>query len=249
MSTSKPGKIIVIGLDGATFDLIKPWAEAGYLPTLNRILQSGAHGVMRSTVPPMTAPAWTTFATGSNPGQHRLYDWIAREPDSYKFTPVTALDGKAPTIYTLLSEYGRSVVALNIPMTYPPVPVNGVMVSGMPTPSTKVTFTYPESAYQDILDNVGDYILYPDPGQAYSDSGIDSFLERLYRCRRFACGRPSTICANARTRISPCWFSTAPTPSATPCGNSWTKNIRCMIPQSMRSMVMPFATITATWMA
>ena len=143
MSTSKPGKIIVIGLDGATFDLIKPWAEAGYLPTLNRILQSGAHGVMRSTIPPMTAPAWTTFATGSNPGQHRLYDWIAREPDSYKFTPVTALDGKAPMIYTLLSEYGRSVVALNIPMTYPPVPVNGVIVSGMPTPSTKVNIYLP----------------------------------------------------------------------------------------------------------
>ena len=73
-----------------------------------------------------------------NPGKHRLYDWIAREPDSYRFTPVTALDGKAPTIYSLLSGYGRKVVSLNVPMTYPPTPVNGVMVSGMPTPSTDV---------------------------------------------------------------------------------------------------------------
>lgn len=178
----QPGKVIVIGLDGATFDLIKPWATAGYLPTLHRLLQAGAHGELRSTVPPMTAPAWTSFATGCNPGKHRLYDWIAREPDSYKFTPVTALDGTAPTLYTLLSEHGRSVVALNVPMTYPPTAVNGVMVSGMPTPSTNVTFTYPEQAYQDILDAVGDYILYPDPGEAYSDSGIDAFLERLYRC-------------------------------------------------------------------
>lgn len=181
MMQEKSGKIVVVGLDGATFDLIKPWAEEGHLPTLRRLMRDGAHGTLDSIVPPMTAPAWTSFATGVNPGKHRLYDWIAREPDSYRFTPVTALDGKAPTLYTLLSGYDRRVVALNVPMTYPPVPVNGVMVSGMPTPSTNVTFTYPESLYQDILDAIGDYILYPDPGEAYSDSGIDSFLERLYR--------------------------------------------------------------------
>jgi predicted AlkP superfamily phosphohydrolase/phosphomutase len=179
--SQSPGKTIVIGLDGATFDLIKPWATEGYLPVLNRIMEEGAHGILGSTLPPMTAPAWTAFATGCNPGKHRLYDWIAREPDSYRFTPVTALDGKAPTIYSLLSRYGRKVVSLNVPMTYPPIPVNGVMVSGMPTPSTDVRFTYPEQTYQEILDAVGDYILYPDPGEAYSDSGIDSFLDRLYR--------------------------------------------------------------------
>ncbi len=177
----KTGKVVVVGLDGATFDLIKPWAKEGHLPILQRIMRDGAHGSLESIVPPMTAPAWTSFATGVNPGKHRLYDWIAREPDSYRFTPVTALDGTAPTLYGMLSEQGRRVVALNVPMTYPPVPVNGVMVSGMPTPSTDITFTYPETVYQDILNAVGDYILYPDPGQAYSDSGIDSFLERLYR--------------------------------------------------------------------
>ena len=181
MSVDTPGKVIVVGLDGATFDLIKPWAAEGYLPVLNRLLQEGAHGDLGSTLPPMTAPAWTAYATGCNPGKHRLYDWIAREPDSYRFTPVTALDGKAPTIYSLLSNIGRKVVSLNVPMTYPPTPVNGVMVSGMPTPSTDVRFTYPDNAYQDILDAVGDYVLYPDPGEAYSDSGIDAFLERLYR--------------------------------------------------------------------
>ncbi len=181
MTANTPGKIIVVGLDGATFDLIRPWAAEGYLPVLNKIMQEGAHGELGSTLPPMTSPAWTTFATGVNPGKHRLYDWIAREPDSYRFTPVTALDGKAPTLYSLLSGYGRKVVSLNVPMTYPPTPVNGVMVSGMPAPSTDVRFTYPETLYQEILDAVGDYVLYPDPGEAYSDSGIDAFLERLYR--------------------------------------------------------------------
>jgi predicted AlkP superfamily phosphohydrolase/phosphomutase len=182
MTVKALGKVITIGLDGATFDLIKPWVADGYLPTLRRLMEEGAHGTLRSTLPPMTAPAWTSFATGCNPGKHGLYDWVAREQDSYKFTPVTALDGRAPTLYTMIGEYDRKVVALNVPMTYPPVSVNGVMVSGMPTPSTKVTFTYPESTYQEIVSAIGDYILYPDPGEAYSDSGIDSFLERLYRC-------------------------------------------------------------------
>jgi predicted AlkP superfamily phosphohydrolase/phosphomutase len=82
----------------------------------------------------------------------------------------------------LLSRAQRRVVAFNVPMTYPPRPVNGVMLSGLPTPSTQVEFTYPASLYQEIVDEIGEYILYPDPGQAYSDSGIDAFLKRLYRC-------------------------------------------------------------------
>jgi predicted AlkP superfamily phosphohydrolase/phosphomutase len=175
-------KVLVIGLDGATFDLINPWAAEGYLPALSRMMRDGAQGTLRSTIPPMTAPAWTSFATGTNPGKHRLYDWVAREPDSYRFTPVTALDGRAPTLYTLLSQAGRRVCSLNVPMTYPPTPVNGLMVSGIPAPNANDRLTYPPGLYQEILDRVGDYILYPDPGQAYSDSGIDAFLERLYRC-------------------------------------------------------------------
>ncbi len=178
---SSARRTLVIGLDGATFDLIKPWVAEGRLPTLAHLLEQGAHSNLESTIPPMTAPAWTSFATGTNPGQHRLYDWIARESDSYLFSPITAVDGTAPTIYTLLSQADRRVCALNIPMTYPPQPVNGVMVAGMPAPDVE-GLTYPVGLYQEILEEVGDYILYPDPGQAYSDTGVEAFLERLYRC-------------------------------------------------------------------
>ena len=181
-SLQRPGKVMVIGLDGATFDLIKPWVAEGHLPTLSRLLETGSHGQLHSTIPPMTAPAWTSFATGTNPGQHRLYDWVAREPDSYKFTPVTALDATRPTLFSVLSQVGRRVCAFNVPMTYPPTQVNGVMISGMPAPSTQNTITYPEALFDEIVEQVGDYILYPDPGGAYSESGIDSFLTRLYRC-------------------------------------------------------------------
>lgn len=175
-------KVLVIGLDGATFDLIGPWVAAGRLPTLARLMTTGVHGPLQSTFPPMTGPAWTSFATGTNPGKHGLYDWIARQDNSYRFGPVTALDGKRPTLYGLLSAAGRRVCVFNVPMTYPPTPVNGLMISGMPAPNTNVTITYPAGLFSEILTAVGDYILYPDPGQAYSDSGVAAFLQRLYRC-------------------------------------------------------------------
>jgi predicted AlkP superfamily phosphohydrolase/phosphomutase len=179
-SEGKRPKVLVIGLDGATFDLIEPWAAEGYLPNLQRLMQQGASGRLRSTIPPMTGPAWTTFCTGTNPGKHGLYDWIARKAGTYRFLPVTALDCKVPTIYNLLSKAGRRVCAVNVPMTYPPVPVNGVMVSGLPAPSTKVPITYPRSLYGELVRDLGEYLLYPDPGQAYSDAGVDAFLTRLY---------------------------------------------------------------------
>ncbi|MEZ4716472.1 MAG: alkaline phosphatase family protein [Caldilineaceae bacterium] len=135
-------RVLVIGLDGATFDLIKPWAAEGRLPTLARLMDGGAHGSLHSTIPPMTGPAWTTFATGVNPGKHDLYDWIAREAGTYHFLPTTALDCKTPTVYELLSQVGRSVCVMNVPMTFPPKPVNGVVVSGLPAPDLESGVTY-----------------------------------------------------------------------------------------------------------
>jgi predicted AlkP superfamily phosphohydrolase/phosphomutase len=241
--SEKKDRVLVIGLDGATFDLIKPWADEGYLPTLTRLLKEGAHGSLRSTLPPMTAPAWTSFATGVNPAKHRLYDWVARQPDSYRFQPVTSLDCKAPTIYSLLGDAGRKVCVINVPMTYPPLSVNGVMISGMPAPTANSSITYPETLYDEIIENVGDYILYPDPGQAYSDSGIDDFLQRLYRATDLR-SRRWNISNPAQTTTLPCWSSTALTQSAMPCGSSWMNHIRFTIRPRLKNTAMPSATTT-----
>jgi predicted AlkP superfamily phosphohydrolase/phosphomutase len=102
-SRERPRKVLVIGLDGATFDLIQPWVDEGALPNLGRIMKQGAWGRLRSTIPPMTGPAWTTFGTGTNPGKHGIFDWIARKKGTYTFLPNTALNCRVPTIYELLS--------------------------------------------------------------------------------------------------------------------------------------------------
>ncbi|MFB0534654.1 MAG: alkaline phosphatase family protein [Anaerolineae bacterium] len=177
----KQHRVLVVGLDGATFDLLRPWATQGHLSVLCRLMAEGACGELRSTVPPMTAPAWTSFATGKNPGKHGLYDWIYRRPDSYDVSPVTAQHCTEPTLWSLLSASGRRVCTLNVPMTYPPQPINGMMISGMPAPSTRVAITYPAELLGEIEAEVGEYLLYPDPGQAYSDAGVEAFLKRLYQ--------------------------------------------------------------------
>jgi len=119
--------------------------------------------------------------TGKNPGKHGLYDWIYRHADSYDVSPVTAKHCLEPTLWQLLSQQEKRVCVFNVPMTFPPEPVNGLMIAGLPAPSTKVTITYPQNLLAEIEAQLGEYLLYPDPGQAYSDQGVDAFLERLYR--------------------------------------------------------------------
>ena len=69
-------RLLVIGLDGATLDLVRPWAAQGHLPHLAKLIAEGTHGPLESTLPPVTSPAWPSFVTGKNPGRHGVFDFI-----------------------------------------------------------------------------------------------------------------------------------------------------------------------------
>jgi predicted AlkP superfamily phosphohydrolase/phosphomutase len=127
-------KVFIIGWDGATFDLIRPWVAAGKLPTIARILESGAHGPLRSSMPPWTFPAWSSFMTGMNPGKHGIFDFTRRQPGKYEVEFVNGGQRRAPSFWNILSRAGRKVVSISVPCTYPPEPVNGVMISGFDAP-------------------------------------------------------------------------------------------------------------------
>jgi predicted AlkP superfamily phosphohydrolase/phosphomutase len=148
-------KILIIGLDGATFDLIKPWAAEGKLPTFERLLQQGVHGELTSTIPPVTAPAWTSFMTGKNPGKHGLYHFIEPCPGSYEMRYTNARSRLAKTIWQILNESGISVGVLNVPMTYPPDCLNGYMISGMDSPEDSTAITNPPELYQELQERFG----------------------------------------------------------------------------------------------
>jgi predicted AlkP superfamily phosphohydrolase/phosphomutase len=148
-------KVLIIGLDGATFDLIKPWAAEGKLPTFKRMLHQGVHSELISTIPPVTAPAWTSFMTGKNPGKHGLYHFIEPRPGSYEMRYTNARSRLAKTIWQILSESGMSVGILNVPMTYPPDRLNGYMISGMDSPEDSTAITYPPELYQELEERFG----------------------------------------------------------------------------------------------
>lgn len=155
-------KVFVIGLDGATFDLIQPWVEEGYLPTFRQIMEQGTWGRLQSVVPPLTGTAWNSFSTGKNPGKHGIFDFIHRGKNSYYGAPINASMRDADSLWQLLSEAGRRVGVLSVPATYPPEPVNGFMVTGMLTPPDVTDFTYPLSLRQEIQASVPSFTTSPD---------------------------------------------------------------------------------------
>ena len=154
--------IAIIGLDGATWDLAGPFLDAGDLPVLAGLIARGAHGVLRSTVPPVTFPAWSSFMTGTNPGKHGIFDFTRRVPGTYEVAFVASRDRRVPTMWRVLSDAGRRVAVIGVPTTYPPEPVNGIMVGGFDSPVTTGidgSFVHPREFYAEMTRAVGPYAI------------------------------------------------------------------------------------------
>ncbi len=152
MSTeNKESKVVFIGLDGATFDIIDPLIEGGKLPHIKRLIDRGSRGVLRSVVPPYSPPAWISMLTGKNPGKHGVFHFLKRKKRSYDLEMTSFSDVKESTIFSLLSHRGIGCGVMNIPMTYPPPEnVSGFFVSGIPVPPRSRSYVVPN----DLLENL-----------------------------------------------------------------------------------------------
>lgn len=144
-------KLLIIGLDGATFDVLEPMMAAGRMPNLKRFIESGVAGVLHSTKPPITPAAWTTFMTGKGPGRHGIVDFEKYDPQNHSLSFNSTFEIREKTLWELLSEKGLRVGSVHVPMTYPPTAVNGFMISGFETPSIEAEFTWPRELKQEIL--------------------------------------------------------------------------------------------------
>ena len=152
-------KVLIIGLDGATPELVDRWVEEDKLPYLKQIIQHGVYGKLRSVYPPISPAAWTTFATGYNPGKHGVYDFRDYDNTRYSCFADTIVDSNAfagKTIWDLVGAAGRKVGVVTVPVTYPAWRVNGFMISGYPTPDTGKSYTYPAELAKTIPPLVGD---------------------------------------------------------------------------------------------
>jgi len=154
-SSSVKPRVLIIGLDGATLDLLIPWASEGKLPQMARLLKNGAWGPLQSPIPPITPPSWTSFMTGMNPGKHGVFHFIEPQPGSYGMRYVNAGHRKARTIWRILSDAGLTVGVMNIPFTYPPEAVDGFLISGMDTPDESSDFVHPKTLRAELERVVG----------------------------------------------------------------------------------------------
>jgi hypothetical protein len=129
--------VLVIGLDGATNKIVDPLLQAGKLPTLQALIQAGHKAVLQSTLPPQTGSAWASFQTGTNPGQHGIFQFVKPNGEL-----ITSQDIRLPKIWQMIEKRGHRSCIINLPVTYPVQPLNGQMISSFLTPPGKA-YAYP----------------------------------------------------------------------------------------------------------
>ncbi|MFX0015390.1 MAG: alkaline phosphatase family protein [Promethearchaeota archaeon] len=154
-------RVLVIGIDGGTFDIIHPLFQQGKLSNLFKIYNQGFSSSLLSTIHPISPTAWGSFTTGVNPGKHGLYDFSKRKHGSYDQQATTSRDIHIPPLWHLLSQKNLKVCLVNIPGTYPPEPLNGFLISGFPTPEENNDFTYPHSLLKELKDFIPNFHLQP----------------------------------------------------------------------------------------
>jgi predicted AlkP superfamily phosphohydrolase/phosphomutase len=174
-------KLLIIGIDGGSFNVLEPLIEKGALPNLSSFSDAGVSGPLESVIPPYTASAWSTFMTGKNPGMHGLFDFI----DISKSTPgtqsnylVSSRSLKESTLWERLSESKKRIVAINVPMTYPAIPLNGVMISGMLATSLTPHAVYPPERHGEFVSRWKEYTM-DLPATNYDRIRNDTFVKKL----------------------------------------------------------------------
>lgn len=152
----KDPKVVVIGLDAATWTVIRPWMADGSMPNLAKLMRTGVSGTLQSILPPITPPAWTSFMTGKNPGKHGIFHFVETEHGGYAMNYANATSRRSPTVWKLLNDAGYTVGTMNIPFTYPPEKLNGFQISGMDTPSESSPFIHPPSLREELVKHLGE---------------------------------------------------------------------------------------------
>jgi predicted AlkP superfamily phosphohydrolase/phosphomutase len=188
MAASGKRKVLILGLDGSTWDLFSRFAEDGTMPNLRAFIKRGVSAELVTAVPPVTATSWTTFFTGLNPGKHGVFEFLLRrrglsehavtERNPFGEIPVNSTLRDGMPIWELAGQAGLKSVIVSVPITYPPEKINGCMISGFLTPFGRRDFVHPPSLLAEIESRFGPYRLYH--RQVYSKKGVNSVLDELF---------------------------------------------------------------------
>ncbi len=170
-------KTALVGLDGATFDVIEPWMDEGHLPNMKALIKNGVSGRLKSTIPPVTMPAFPSLYTGMKPENMGAFGWKEFDMEENMIRRVDISKIKGKRLWHILSENRRRSIWLNIPTTYPPQKFDGCMVTGLTTPDINSDFTHPKGLKDEIFDNFPDYQIHP--SFYYEEEKEDQYLEEI----------------------------------------------------------------------
>lgn len=191
----KRRRVFVVCVDAGTFDLIHPWVREGLLPSFQKLMEEGVWGELSAEFPPITVNNILSMVTGKNAGKHGTIHWLKKDAGTghWKLVDSRALGNQ--TLWDILGESGKKVAILNLPLTYPPKKVNGVMVTGLLTPVSAQNITYPAHLKKEIEDYIGDrYPILPKKVFAVGkeEDYLSSLMESLdirYRTSRYLMDR------------------------------------------------------------
>lgn len=172
---AKHNKILILGLDGATWDVLEPMMNKGVMPNLKKLVESGTSGILNSTLPPLTPPAFASFHTGVSPSKHGVYAFTIYQSGSYKPAFVSSKSIQKETIWKILSKAKKKIILVGVPLTYPPQKINGIIISGLMTPNIKSEFVFPAELKEELLNEIGEYKFVSSPSLFYA-KGLDAFL-------------------------------------------------------------------------
>ena len=142
----KSRRLVIVGFDGLTSDILIPMIEEGSLPHFSRMLNTGSSGNLTSSIPQLAPTAWTTATTGVNPGKHGIFSYckglVPVGENEFLVSYYSSADRGVSPLWVLLTDAGQRSIVINVPSTSPPDSINGMMVAGGPYTST-TDFTIP----------------------------------------------------------------------------------------------------------
>jgi predicted AlkP superfamily phosphohydrolase/phosphomutase len=151
-------KIVIIGLDCASPNLIFD-EFFDDLPNLRKIMENGVYNELESTIPPITVPAWMSMFTGKDPGELGIYGFTNRQNyDYHSFSLVSSKSVKYRKLWDIFTQRGKQNIVIGVPLTYPPSPLKGNMITGFLTASFESNYTYPKHLKNELAANTGHFI-------------------------------------------------------------------------------------------
>ncbi|MFC2023736.1 alkaline phosphatase family protein [Chloroflexota bacterium] len=145
----------MVGWDSVCWEYIDPLLERGELPHLGGLVEAGCRGTLQSTMPPITPAAWSSIITGKLPQKHGVYDWVWESANQLRFA--TSSDRLGTPFWERLNAQGMRVGLINVPLTYPPTPLDGFLVCGFGAPNPPAELTFPSDFLAEMELEFGPY--------------------------------------------------------------------------------------------